>query len=109
MYETKWYDLDKMSNEEMKAVIQAAPEVEPITGFRRCDSYMFNEGPVYLTEPAYDAYTVPVYDPEWKEFNWTRIDMDDDFRRENETLCSLDDLKERDDFEKIKQFYGVTE
>ncbi len=108
-YETKWYELDKMSNDEMLAVIKAAPEVEPITGMRRCDSYMFNEGPVYLPEPAYDAYTLPVYDPEWKEFSWTKIDMDNDFEREDQTLCTLEDLKDRPDFEEIKKFYGVVE
>lgn len=103
------YDLENMTPDEMRKIIESVPKIEPITGLERCDSYMFEEGPVYLTNPAYDAYTVPVYDPEWKEFNWTRIDMDDDFTREDETLCSLDDLRERDDFEEIKKFYGVTE
>ena len=107
MYETKWYDLDNMSSEEMKKVIQEAPAVEPITGFERCNSYMFHEGPVYLPNPAYDAYTLPVYDPEDNSFNWIRIDMDDDFRRENEILCYLDELEEREDFEEIKKFYGI--
>lgn len=106
-YVTERYDLEKMSSEEIKAVIAAAPEVEPITGMRRCDSYMFEEGPVYLPTPAYDAYTLPVYDPEWEEFNWTKIDMDNDFTREDQVLCTLDDLRERPDFEEIKKFYGV--
>lgn len=108
-YETKWYEIDKMTGEEMKKIIESVPEIEPITGLARCDTYMFNEGPVYLTNPAYDAYTVPVYDPEWQEFNWVKIDMDDDFRREDETLCTLDDLREREDFEYIKEVYGVVE
>lgn len=106
-YVTERYDLEKMSSEEIKAVIEAAPEVEPITGMRRCDSYMFEEGPVYLPTPAYDAYTLPVYDPEWEEFNWTKIDMDNGFTREDQVLCTLDDLRDRPDFEDIKKFYGV--
>lgn len=103
------YDLENMTPDEMRKIIESVPKIEPITGLERCDRYMFKEGPVYLTNPAYDAYTVPVYDPEWKEFSWTRIDMDDDFRRENETLCELDDLRDRPDFEEIKRIYGVVE
>jgi len=107
--ERKVYDLKKMTGSEIKKVIESVPKIEPITGLERCDSYMFEEGPVYLTNPAYDAYTVPVYDPEWTEFLWTRIDMDDDFRKEEETLCELDDLRDREDFEEIKKLYGVIE
>lgn len=33
--------------------------------------------------------------------------MDDDFRREYETVCELDDLRDREDFEEIKKFYGI--
>ena len=101
------YDLENMSGTEMKKIIEEAPKKEPITGFVRCDSYMFHEGVVYLPNPAYDAYTLPTYDEEDESFNWTRIDMDDDFRREDEILCYLDDLKEREDFEEIKKFYGI--
>ncbi|QEH69936.1 hypothetical protein [Cellulosilyticum sp. WCF-2] len=101
------YDLESMSAAEMKKIIEEAPKVEPITGYVRCNAYMFHEGVVYLPNPAYDAYTLPTYDEEDGSFSWTRIDMDDDFRREHEVLCYLDDLRDREDFEEIKKFYGV--
>lgn len=94
---------------DIKATIEAAPERCPITGLRRCNSYMFEEGPVYLTEPAYDAYTLPEYDPDNKSFSRVKIDMDNDFMRVDEWLCDLDDLRERPDFEDIKRFYGIVE
>jgi len=35
--------------------------------------------------------------------------MDDGFRREYETVCELDELRDREDFEEIKRFYGIVE
>ena len=68
---------------------------------------MFQEGGVYLPNPVYDSYTLPTYDEEDESFNWIKIDMDDDFRRQHEILCYLDDLRDREDFEEIKKFYGI--
>ena len=106
-YEAKWYEIDKMTGEEMKKIIQSVPEVEPITGLKRCDDYMFNEGPVYVTEPAYDAYTVPVYDPDWKEFNWVKIDMDDDFRREDSCIDLEELLANGWTIDELEKIYGI--
>jgi hypothetical protein len=48
---------------------------------------------------------LPTYDEETEEFSRVKIDMDYDFRREYETVCELDDLRDREDFEEIKKFY----
>lgn len=93
--------------DEIARIIEEAPEVEPISGFERCDNYIIDGKVVYLPDPAYDAYTLPTYDEEDQSFSWTKFDMDDDFRREDQILCYLDDLKDREDFEEIKKFYGI--
>ena len=69
--------LKEISSEEMKLMINNAPKECLITGLRRCDSYVFDEGVVYLSEPAYDGYTLPEYVSEDKAFYRTK--MDDDF------------------------------
>lgn len=93
--------------DEIARIIEEAPEVEPISGFVRCDNYIIDGKVVYLPDPAYDAYTLPTYDEEEQSFSWIKFDMDEDFRREEEILCYLDDLKDREDFKEIKRFYGI--
>lgn len=96
-------------NNKVKAIIDAAPERCPITGLKKCESYTIGDNVVYLPEPAYDAYTLPEYDPDSKAFYRIHYDMDDDFRQETEWLCDLDDLRGRKDFKQIKAFYGIVE
>jgi len=55
----------------------------------------------------YDAYTLPTYDEKSKYLIRVKIDMDDDFRREYETDCELEELEDEDNFEEIKKFYGI--
>lgn len=85
------------------------PNTCPITGLDKCTSYTFDEGEVYLSNPAYDAYTLPEYDREDLSFSRVRIDMDNDFIRYYEHLCDLVDLIDREDFEQIKEFYAITD
>jgi hypothetical protein len=85
------------------------PDICPITGLHKCESYTFDEGEVYLSNPAYDAYTLPTYDREDLSFSRVRIDMDNDFIRYDEHLCDLVDLIDRKDFEQIKEFYAITD
>lgn len=95
--------------EELRKMIKESPEKCPITGLIRCDEYTIEGNVLYLSNPALDAYTLPEYDEEAQEFNRYRYDMDDDFRKDYEFLCSLDDLRDRPDFEKIKEFYQIKE
>jgi hypothetical protein len=101
--------MSEMKSEDVKGIIDAAPDKCPITGMRKCESYIIDGNVVYLPEPAYDAYTLPEYNPEAKEFHRTHYDMDDDNREDFEYLCELDDLRERKDFEQIKAFYKIVE
>ncbi|MBU5331695.1 hypothetical protein KQI61_05755 [Anaerocolumna aminovalerica] len=96
-------------SEEMQKMINEVPEECLITGLRRCDSYIFDEGIVYLPEPAYDAYTLPEYDRKNKAFYRTKIDMDDDFRREIEHLCDLNELAAHPRLNEILDYYKITE
>jgi hypothetical protein len=99
--------VSEISIEEAKKMIAEAPDECPITGLRKCESYLIDNQVVYLPNPAYDAYTLPQYDPESKSFLRTKYDMDDDNRATDEWLCDLDDLRDREDFEQIKAFYGI--
>lgn len=71
-----------MSEENMNQLLQEAPDKCPITGMYKCESYLIDGNVVYLPSPAYDAYTLPVYDEEEKAFYHTKYDMDNDFMEE---------------------------
>ena len=98
-----------MDVKSMQGIINAAPDKCPITGLDKCTSYIFDEGVVYLSHPAYDAYTLPEYNRDDLSFSRSRIDMDDDFTRYNEYLCDLVDLLKRKDFDNIRAFYSITD
>lgn len=93
--------------EELRKMVKRSPDRCPITGLLKCESYTIGDNVVYLTRPAYDAYTLPEYNPEEKTFYRTHYDMDDDNREEIEFLCELDDLRDRPDFQQIKEYYGI--
>lgn len=101
--------LEEIANEEISKRIEEAPEHCPITGLKKIKSYCFGEGVVYSYEGAYDAFTLPYYDETGEAFYRVKIDMDDDFRRQDEYVCDLKDLREREDFEEIKKLYGIIE
>ncbi|NFO46545.1 hypothetical protein FDB40_06375 [Clostridium botulinum] len=103
----KYINLSQLSEEEAKKRVVEAPYVCPITGLLKIESYYFDEGVVYGTQYPYDAYTLPTFNKNDKCFYRVKIDMDDDFRREDELVCELEELKDREDFEEIKKFYGI--
>ncbi|AKL96642.1 hypothetical protein CACET_c31980 [Clostridium aceticum] len=92
---------------DVKKLIEEAPLECPITGLLKCESYIIDGNVVYLPYPAYDAYTLPIYDAETGEFSRIKYDMDDDNREEHEYLCHIEDLQDRKDFDEIKKFYGI--
>ncbi|QUH20369.1 hypothetical protein [Alkaliphilus sp. B6464] len=96
-----------MDDKEVKKLIAEAPDERPINGLRKCTSYLIDGNVAYLTNPAYDAYTLPEYDAKTGEFYRIKYDMDDDFRMDDECLCNIDDLIYREDFEEIKRFYNI--
>lgn len=99
--------LTELSLDELNKIIKAQPPYCPITGLKRCDDYVFDEGVVYLPTPAYNAYTLPEYDEDEQAFYRWNIDMDDGWRRVYEYVCDLSDLKDRNDYNDIKAFYGI--
>ena len=96
-----------MEAHEIRKIIDEAPDYCPITGLRKCESYTIDGNVVYLTSPAFDAYTLPEYDAETGEFHRIKYDMDDDFKDDYEYLCHVNGLKGRADFEEIKKFYEI--
>ena len=103
----RFINLANIEGEELKKRIEEAPKHCPITGLIKIKSYAFDEGVAYGTKRPLNAYILPIYDSDSESFSRTKIDMDDDFRREEEWLCDLDDLKDRDDYQKIKEFYEI--
>lgn len=103
----KFRDFTNKTTEEAKVLMNEAPEICPILGLSKCESYYFDEGVVYLTNPAYDAYTIPEWLEDSKEFIYTKIDMDDDFRRDD-VCVELDELLESGwTTEELEELYGI--
>lgn len=100
-------DIKETEKNKIEKIIEDAPDKCPITGLKKCKSYIFDDSAVYLSDPAYYAFTLPIYDAETGEFLRTRYDLDDDFRQEDEYLCHIDDLRGREDFEEIRRFYNI--
>lgn len=97
---------------EIKKELEAAPDKCLITGLEKCESYTIDGNVVYLPRPAYDAYTLPEYIAEEREFHQIKYDMDNDFvETENGTLCTLDELiaDNHPNLEEIKRFYNILE
>lgn len=97
----------ELRNEEVLKMNDEAPDYCPITGLSKCNSYLIDDNVVYLTNPAYTAYTLPEYDESEQSFYRTKYDLDEDIEVGCEFLCELDDLIDRDDFEYIKEFYNI--
>lgn len=93
--------------EETKKMIDDAPDRCPITGMYKCENYTIGGNVVYLPNPAYDAYTYPIYDEGEKSFSHTKYDMDDDFREEDMHLCDLEYLENHANIEEIKRIYNI--
>ena len=100
----RFRNLKNKSEEEIKILLDEAPDKCPLLGLDKCTEYYFDEGIVYVTSPAYDAYTIPEWIENSSEFIYTKIDMDDDFRRED-FYIDLDSLLESgwtiDELEKL--------
>lgn len=87
----KFRNFKNNSDEKCKELIKAAPEVCPILGAIKCKDYYFEEGVVYVSNPAYYAFTIPQWEKDSKIFTYVSIDLDDDFRRED-IFIDLEDL-----------------
>lgn len=96
--------------DEMKKALEAAPNECLITGLQKCTDYMIDGNVVYLPQPAYDAYTLPIYDADEKVFDYIKYDMDNDFvESENGELCTLEDLilENHPNLAEIIKFYEI--
>ncbi|MFD2133317.1 hypothetical protein ACFSKI_19060 [Pseudogracilibacillus auburnensis] len=100
---------EKLTADEFEKLLDKAPDSCLITGLKKCNSYGFDNQVVYLSEPAYDAYTLPWYVESERCFYRARFDMDDDFRKEYEFVCSLEDLEKHfhPNLKRIKEYYGI--
>lgn len=96
-----------MHGAEVAELIKQAPDVCPITGYKKCVMYIIGGNVVYLPNPAYYAYTYPEYDEETKSFSHTRYDMDDDNSEEYLHLCDLEDIQNHPKLDDIKRIFNL--
>lgn len=89
----RFRNLEGLSYEEAFKRVKEAPNKCPILGWEKCDLYYFSEGVVYLSNPAFYAFTIPEWDEEDRSFSYYRIDMDNDFSIEEFTI-ELDEIIE---------------
>jgi hypothetical protein len=97
----------ELTVENVKKMIDEAPEICPITGLEKCENYVIDGNVVYLAYPPYDAYSLPTYNKEKQAFYRTKYDMDDNHREYVEFLCDLEDLEEHPNLAEIMEFYNI--
>jgi hypothetical protein len=103
----RFRNLDDIKEKEIEQLIKEAPDICPILGFCKCDSYYFDEGIVYLSNPAYNAYSIPEWNKDERTFDFVDIDMDDEFRRTDVSI-ELDELLEEGwTIEELEKLYGI--
>ncbi len=68
-----------MNNKELeifKYKLQIMPKRHPFENAKICTLYSYSNTPIYVTNPAYDAFTYPTYDKKSKTFNYQHYDME---------------------------------
>lgn len=100
--------LGQTADNEMKNIMSNWPLKCPITGIKINNEFSISshEGPVYGDSKKGFLYTLPYYDKETQTFVRIKVDMKNN-RKTSEKICTIDDLKDRSDFEQIKNFYGI--
>lgn len=89
----KYRNLKNVPKEEALKRLGEAPDICPLLALKKCESYYFDEGIVYVSNPAYYAYTIPEWNEKDKDFTYYKIDMDNDC--EVEKCCiELDEVLE---------------
>ena len=99
----------KSKEEVFIEVLPEYPDIDPITGCYKCSSYYFEEGIVYVTDPAYDAYILTRYNSDEKDFWSLKFDMDNDTKEGPTIITTLEEVKKWDNWKYIKEFYDIPE
>lgn len=84
-------NFNNLGNDEAWRRVKEAQEECPILNLRKCNSYYFDEGVVYLSDNYIYAFTIPEWNEECREFSYIEINMDDEFTR-NCVYMELDEL-----------------
>lgn len=104
---SKFRNLASTSKEEALKLLDEAPDVCPLLGFKKCEGYYFNEGIVYLSNPSYCAYTIPEWNPNTRDFSYYEIDMEN-YCSVTKMYLELDELLEGEyTVEKLERLYGI--
>lgn len=107
-------ELDKNKIEELRNKIAVAPKEHPFMNASLCELYCYDEMPTYVTDPAYDAYTLPIYDAGSRSFIYAHHDMeamtrDDVILALYELVEELEGNVQDEDFVKLCSDYGVSQ
>lgn len=69
-----------MMNEEeakrFRELLKTMPKEHPFEHAELCELYCYDDTPTYVMNPAYDAFTYPIYDRESQSFFYRHYDMD---------------------------------
>lgn len=95
-----------------RSSIDESPNECIISGLKKCNEYMIvNEDQeahvVYITNPAYDAYTMYSYDKDSMTFNREHFDLDEGVWRDSEYL-DLYDVLDHPRLSEIMAYYGIS-
>lgn len=74
-----YFEEDDWNNEEKQAfqeLLKKMPKFHPFEPAELCEIYCYDNLPTYVTCPAYDAFTIPVFDAETNIFSYNHHDMD---------------------------------
>lgn len=96
-----------------KTCIDESPNECLISGLKKCNEYMIaNEDQeaevVYITNPAYNAYTIYRYDKGDLTFTREHYDLDEGCWHDTECL-DLYEILDHPRFPEIIAFYGITD
>ena len=75
-----YFEKDDWNDEEKRAfqeLLKKMPKFHPFEPAELCEVYCYDNLPTYVTRPAYDAFTIPVFDEKTNIFSYKHHDMDD--------------------------------
>lgn len=71
--EDDWNDEEKA---DFQKLLKTMPKYHPFERAELCEVYCYDNLPTYVTCPAYDAFTIPVFDKETNIFSYNHHDME---------------------------------
>ncbi len=101
--EDDWNDEEKA---DFQKLLKTMPKYHPFERAELCEVYCYDNLPTYVTCPAYDAFTIPVFDKETNIFSYNHHDMEAE-TMDNVCVHLLDMFYENNRTE--EEYYNICE